>query len=72
MGASATCNHFQNVETKLKQLKVDGRNWTLNISRDKNSSLPKRGGGGGGKSEGGFIVDVNECVCAVLVVIPVI
>ena len=32
----------------------------------------KEGGGGGGKSEGGFIVDVNECVCAVLVVIPVI
>ena len=70
MGASATCNHFQNVETKLKQLKVDGRNWTLNISRYKNSSLPKRGGGC--KSEDGFIVDVNECVCAVLVVIPVI
>ena len=28
--------------------------------------------GGGCKSEDGFIVDVNECVCAVLVVIPVI
>ena len=29
MGASVTCNHFQNVGTKLEQLKVDGRNWTL-------------------------------------------
>ena len=60
MGASVTCNHFQNVGTKLEHLKVDGWNWTLNISRDKNGTLPKKKGG---KSEDGFFVDVNEYVC---------
>ena len=68
MGASVTRNHFQNVGTKLEHIKVDGRNWTLKMSRDKNGSLQKKGG----KSEDGFVVDVNEYVCVVLVVNPII
>ena len=44
MGASVTCNHFQNVGTKLEHLKVDGWNWTLNISKDKMVACQKKMG----------------------------